>query len=569
LALVLGAPAAAASSTDQRVRTIATIPMQVSSFAHSDRYVAWIAVPKTSECDVLFMQDVRTAKRTAIRQRCEGREGVSGRALVLAGDRAFWVYEGGSNLTEYTNLVSASLRKRRVTSVAYQSIYNRGFDYLVPPASDGRGVYFRSSPADATPGPIVRFGPRGGQRMTRTISNLYALGAGEGRWAFAQAKRTYDCAQEPAWSPAGRIAFASGGMRNCRGGIWVMNADGRDERRLTPSGRNPDWSPAGELVYDDGGTVKLLSDTGQPRALIARGTNPSWSPDGTIAFERDNAIVVADRDGGGERVLVAGAADPDWSPDGTQIVFARTHKGNPGLGIVGADGSGARSLTRGDDHQPTWSPDGQRIAYAHSFGGHADCPWDQAEIHEVAPDGGGRRTRTEHDDDTCDSAPSWAADSRRLVFVRSKDDGDTHISMGDRALTGAPPPVTSIVVRSSTGRTIDRLTPSGVADELAVTRRLTAALVCCDPWRLEILAPKRRMVTLRGASRVSGLSASGYRLVLRVGPRIVLYDIRTRRLQTVARLAHPPIGLSIVGRRIAWAENVGRRARVRAVVLPR
>jgi Tol biopolymer transport system component len=544
----------------------------VWSFAQNGRYLAWIA-PRKLECYSLFMQDLGTGKRTVIRHRCELGEG-GPEAMVLAGDRAYWESAGGTNLTEFTNLMTASLRMRRVTAIDYQSIYNLGFNEIVPPVTDGRGVYYWSSPEDATPGPIYRYDGRvKSRRLTRTIGNLAALGAGEGRWALARAVRMLDCAQEPSWYPAGRIAFASGGKGNCRGGIWIVNANGLGARRLTMSGRNPDWSPAGELAFDDRGSVKVLSGTSAPRVVIARGTNPAWSPDGTkIAFVRDGSILVAGTDGSGERVVVSGAMDPDWSPDGTELVFARPQTTNPGLGVVGVDGRGLRSLTTDSDRHPAWSPDGRRIAYAHCTNAHAGCPRDVSQILEVAPDGTGKRVRTEDGDETDDTAPAWGPDSQ-LAFARSRDwqdASDSHIFTLSRRLTRTPAPRTPVEVRSPAGKTLARATPRGAAIELGVTRRFTAALVNDDGWRLEFVTPRRRAISFPGARRVSSLSASGRRAVVLVdGRKIFVADAISGRLRLVTRVARPPIGLSIVGRRIAWAENVGRRARVRAVTLPR
>jgi Tol biopolymer transport system component len=59
---------------------------------------------------------------------------------------------------------------------------------------------------------------------------------------------------DPAWSPNGRrIAFTSerdGGDRE----VYVMNADGTDQVRLTTSAgfdENPSWSPNGRLIAFD------------------------------------------------------------------------------------------------------------------------------------------------------------------------------------------------------------------------------------------------------------------------------------------------------------------------------
>ena len=57
-------------------------------------------------------------------------------------------------------------------------------------------------------------------------------------------------------------------------------------------------------------------------------------------------------------------------------------------------------------------------------------------------------------------------------------------------------------------------------------------------------------------------------IVFRVGRSIRSVDIATKRVRVVAKAAATPIGLSIAGSRVAWAENVDGRGRIRAITLP-
>lgn len=63
------------------------------------------------------------------------------------------------------------------------------------------------------------------------------------------------------------------------------------------------------------------------------------------------------------------------------------------------------------------------------------------------------------------------------------------------------------------------------------------------------------------------LSAAGGAIVFRVGLSIRWVDTATKQVHAVAKAAATPIGLSIAGQRIAWAENVGGRGRIRAVTI--
>lgn len=191
----------------------------------------------------------------------------------------------------------------------------------------------------------------------------------------------------PAWSPdATRIAFVSDDFIATRPEIWVMNADGSGQRRLTRKGDDPAWSPDGRsFAFSRADDIFLMSSDGSgKRRLTRKGTAPTWSPDGRrIAFVRAVAagcyrrnhdkprcqksyeIYVMDAQGTGQRRLTRNRFldfNPDWSPTGTQIAYDR---GDLSVFVMNADGSGQRRITGAlPGAEPSWSPDASRIAFS-------------------------------------------------------------------------------------------------------------------------------------------------------------------------------------------------------------
>jgi hypothetical protein len=63
------------------------------------------------------------------------------------------------------------------------------------------------------------------------------------------------------------------------------------------------------------------------------------------------------------------------------------------------------------------------------------------------------------------------------------------------------------------------------------------------------------------------LSAGATLIVFHVGRSIRSVDVTSNRVRTLARAASTPIGLSVEGDRVAWAENVKGRGRIRDLIV--
>jgi dipeptidyl aminopeptidase/acylaminoacyl peptidase len=217
--------------------------------------------------------------------------------------------------------------------------------------------------------------------------------------------------------------------------IWVMNADGSDQRKLTDNGAkdvSPAWSPDGNeiafvsnrdgndeiyLMNIDGSNVRRLTQTDD-----ASESFPAWSPDGLqISFDSDRGgnwdIYVIASDGSGLRRLTDHPSDDwisSWSPDGKQIVFESKRDGTYAIYVMGSDGSDQQHLTDSQTHEgfPAWSTDGMHIAFMSQRDGNY-------EIYVMNADGTNQRRVTENPDQ--DSDPGWSPDGVWLTFVSQRD----------------------------------------------------------------------------------------------------------------------------------------------------
>ena len=192
--------------------------------------------------------------------------------------------------------------------------------------------------------------------------------------------------RSPSWSPDGeRIAFTSN--RDGDDEIFLMDPDGGNQRRLTNNRHDdysPTWSPDGERIVfgarrdghfenDFGMTEEIYvidADGGNEQRLTENRRNdwdPSWSPDGKrIAFASDRKgdlqsfdIYVMDADGGNQQKLVNNRGwdgSPSWSPDSKRIAFTSERAGNYEIYVMDAGGRNQQNLSnnRHSDTSPAW-----------------------------------------------------------------------------------------------------------------------------------------------------------------------------------------------------------------------
>ncbi len=201
---------------------------------------------------------------------------------------------------------------------------------------------------------------------------------------------------------------SSGEQSSASGGLWEININGGEPRRLSISAESADQpaiaSRGDRLAYVAWQSTTNIwradTRTGLSRSVFAPSVveqrDPEISPDGKrIAFESERSgfheVWVANLDGSDAVQLsnfhqAQGTGTPQWSPDGRRIAFDSRMSGEPALYLVDpATALPQRVSTNGiPASTPTWSPDGKWIY----FRSESSEPAEHESLYRIASEGG-------------------------------------------------------------------------------------------------------------------------------------------------------------------------------------
>jgi hypothetical protein len=162
-------------------------------------------------------------------------------------------------------------------------------------------------------------------------------------------------------------------------------------------------------------------------------------------------------------------------------------------------------------------------------------------------------------------AVAVAASEEAVAYVPSAG-----VAKNGQPIAGADLPIE--IVDASTGSSVANVAPQGVPIALTLTHSYLVTLERTTASGVRLAWYDRATGIARGsvvvpAAASAEVSASDRTAVYRVGQTIHGVDLATAKDRTLVTAAAAPVGLSIEGRRVAWAENLKGSARIRALTL--
>jgi Tol biopolymer transport system component/imidazolonepropionase-like amidohydrolase len=194
---------------------------------------------------------------------------------------------------------------------------------------------------------------------------------------------------DPTWSPDGRsIAYSSD--RDGTMDLWVRELASGTDRKVASNARKASWAPRGtEIAYiNRDGALAITGRAAPVHPRTFETGRPTWAPEGWIAVTALQPYSTRFREGTNQLILVSttGGAPRSLNPVPHHSIGTRTNDG------------------------PVWARDGSKMAFVMDGVMH---------VMATTPAGDVTAAPRKISDDLA-NAPSWAADSRRLLFQTTR-----------------------------------------------------------------------------------------------------------------------------------------------------